>query len=207
MSKDLENVDVNDLVADVPLEELPEMLPLRRSGKKDGRGGESEKKYLRLEDKLVASLPAAALLAAHERLMDIFARGKKRGKLDSGELNEIMEELNLDARQCELVFDSLEPLGVVAVSDDELLSELADDLEPPLEEIADIEEEELVDPNTLVDNFSIDDPVRMYLKEIGKVPLLNPEEEIDLAQRMASGDEIAKQKLAEANLRLVVSIA
>ena len=207
MSKDLENVDVNDLVADVPLEELPEMLPLRRSGKKDGRGGESEKKYLRLEDKLVAPLPAASLLMAHERLMDLFARGKKRGKMDSGELGEIMEELNLDARQCELVFDSLEPLGIAAVNDDELLSELADDLEPPIEEIADIEEEELVDPNTLVDNFSIDDPVRMYLKEIGKVPLLSPEEEIELAQRMADGDEAAKQKLAEANLRLVVSIA
>ena len=70
-----------------------------------------------------------------------------------------------------------------------------------------IPEEEIVDPNTLVDNFSIDDPVRMYLKEIGKVNLLSPEEEIDLAQKMAAGNEVAKQRLAEANLRLVVSIA
>ena len=59
---------------------------------------------------------------------------------------------------------------------------------PPLDEIADIEEEELVDPNTLVDSFAIDDPVRMYLKEIGKVPLLSPEEEIDLAQKMSDGN-------------------
>ena len=122
------------------------------------------------------------------------------------------------------------------------MADLPDD-EPAAEEIADVEEEELVDPNTLVNSFSIDDPVRMYLKEIGKVPLLSPDEEIDLARPWAratrptgswrrltgsgrrgrrspySQEEIAawksahakgetaKQKLAEANLRVVVSIA
>ena len=140
------------------------------------------------------------------------------------------------------LYDSLEALNIDISADEPLLTDLPDD-EPPAEEIADVEEEELVDPNTLVNNFSIDDPVRMYLKEIGKVPLLSPDEEIALAQVMGEGNEAerrlheirrlkdagepvpysdeeiaawkeaekkgdaAKQKLAEANLRLVVSIA
>ena len=140
------------------------------------------------------------------------------------------------------LYDSLEALNIDISTEEPLLTDLPDD-EPPAEEIADVEEEELVDPNTLVNNFSIDDPVRMYLKEIGKVPLLSPDEEIALAQVMGEGNEAqanlrevrrlqdagepvpytdeqiaawkeaekhgeaAKQKLAEANLRLVVSIA
>ncbi len=134
----------------------------------------------------------------------------------------------------EKIYDSLESLSIEIGSEEDILPEIPDDMDPPLEEIVDIEEEELVDPNTLVDSFAIDDPVRMYLKEIGKVPLLTPEEEIDLAQKMNAGalaqeqidegeglskedlaqlnamlkeGEKAKQKLAEANLRLVVSIA
>ena len=93
----------------------------------------------------------------------------------------------------------------------DILPPLDDDLLPEIEEIAEIEEvteEELnADPDSLADTFSTDDPVRMYLKEIGKVPLLTPEEEVDLATRMADGDEVAKQRMTEANLRLVVSIA
>ena len=114
--------------------------------------------------------------------------------------------MDLESDQMDSIYDTLELLGIDTAGDD-YLPEPIDDADPPLEEITEIEEEELVDPNTLVDNFSIDDPVRMYLKEIGKVPLLSPDEEIDLAQKMAEGNETAKQKLAEANLRLVVSIA
>ncbi|MCI9036905.1 MAG: RNA polymerase sigma factor RpoD, partial [Oscillospiraceae bacterium] len=173
---------------------------------------------------------------ANERVMDLFARGKKRGRLDSAEMMEVLDEIELDSDQMEKLYDSLEALSIEIGSEEDLLPELPDDIEPPLEEIAEIEEEELVDPNTLVDSFSIDDPVRMYLKEIGKVPLLSPDEEIVLAQKMSDGNraqerlahededqipldelvklkadlkegEKAKQKLAEANLRLVVSIA
>jgi len=197
---------------------------------------ESEKKYQRLPDKLVASLPSAALLMSNEKIMDLFARGKKRGKLDSSEMMEVLDEVDLDSEQMEKLYDSLEALSIEIGSEEYILPELPDDVDPPLDEITEIEEEELVDPNSLVDSFSIDDPVRMYLKEIGKVPLLSPDEEIDLAQRMSAGilaqeqlaelgedslpaedlsqmkklvkdGEKAKQKLAEANLRLVVSIA
>jgi len=237
MNKDLEHVDVNELVQDVPLEELPELeiKPSRRA-KKD-KNGESEKKPLqKLDEKVVATLSAASILNANEKLMDLFARGKKRGKLDSSEMMDVLDEIELDSDQMEHIYDSLEALGIEIGTEEELLPDLNDDTEPPMEEITDIEEEELVDPNTLVDSFSIDDPVRMYLKEIGKVPLLSPTEEIELAQAMTGGanaaetlkmlegeegmedavkelkktvkaGERAKQKLAEANLRLVVSIA
>ena len=147
----------------------------------------------------------------------------------------LLDELDLDDDGRERVYNSLDALGVDYISG---VIEPDDLDEPPLEAIAEIEEEELVDPNDLVDSFSIDDPVRMYLKEIGKVPLLSADEEIALATRMnakndaearikaaeESGETIpeeemaslkktikdgekAKQKLAEANLRLVVSIA
>ena len=194
---------------------------------------------LRLDDKTVASLPAAALIAGNEKLRELLARGKKKGKLDSGELMEMLDDLNLEGEQMDQLYDSLEALNIDISADEDLLPDLPDE-EPADEEIADLEEEELVDPNSLVNNFAIDDPVRMYLKEIGKVPLLSPDEEIALAQAMSSGSEAwkkledskdpdaqvtlsdeetallkkliskgerAKQKLAEANLRLVVSIA
>ena len=197
---------------------------------------EGDKKYLKLPEKLVATLPAASILMGNEKIMDLFARGKKRGRLESNEMMEVLDEIDLDSEQMEKIYDSLEVLSIDIGREEDILPELPDDVDPPLEEIADIEEEELVDPNTLVDSFSIDDPVRMYLKEIGKVPLLAPDEEIELAQRMNAGNlakeqlesmegeelpaeemaelkklvrsgESAKQKLAEANLRLVVSIA
>ncbi|MBS1359562.1 MAG: RNA polymerase sigma factor RpoD [Oscillospiraceae bacterium] len=170
-----------------------------------------------------------------EKLRDLFAKGKQKGKLDSDEITEVLDELDLDDDGRERVYNSLDALGVDYISG---VIEPDDLDEPPLEAIAEIEEEELVDPNDLVDSFSIDDPVRMYLKEIGKVPLLSADEEIALATRMnakndaearikaaeESGETIpeeemaslkktikdgekAKQKLAEANLRLVVSIA
>ena len=218
----------------VPAEEEPPHVMTDEEAKKAG--------IVRLDDKQVAALPAAAWLINQEKLRELLAKGKKKGKLDSGELMEAVDDLNLESEQMDQLYDSLEALNIDISTDEDLLPELPDD-EPAAEEIADVEEEELVDPNTLVNNFSIDDPVRMYLKEIGKVPLLSPDEEINLAQAMSAGNEAdrhlaelnrqreedepitataeeiaawekdhkagekAKQKLAEANLRLVVSIA
>ena len=177
------------------------------TAEKENDEQESKPKFTgKLDEKMIASLPAAAIIQANEKLRDLLAKGKKKGKLDSAELSEVLDDMDLEGDQMDSIYDSLELLGIDTAGDD-YPPEPLDDAEPPMDEISEIEEEELVDPNTLVDNFSIDDPVRMYLKEIGKVPLLNPDEEIELAQKMAEGDESAKQKLAEANLRLVVSIA
>ncbi|MCI9330658.1 MAG: RNA polymerase sigma factor RpoD [Oscillibacter sp.] len=195
---------------------------------------------VRLDDKQVAALPAASWLINNEKLRELLARSKKKGKLESAELMEAVDDLNLEGEQMDQLYDSLEALNIDISAEEDLLPELPEE-GPAAEEIAGMEEEELVDPNTLVNSFSIDDPVRMYLKEIGKVALLTPEEEVTLAQAMSAGNEAvqklaelrrqreegeeidpaleaalrkqyragetAKQKLAEANLRLVVSIA
>ena len=144
-----------------------------------------------------------------EKLAELIERGKKNGKLSSSELMDVLENLDLESDQMDKIYDTLENLGIDTVGDD-YLPELADDIMPPLEELNEIEElpeEEMVDPNTLVDSFGIDDPVRMYLKEIGRIKLLTPEEEQEIAKKMAEGDEDARKRMSEANLRLVVSIA
>ncbi|MCI8328953.1 MAG: sigma-70 family RNA polymerase sigma factor, partial [Oscillibacter sp.] len=195
---------------------------------------------VRLDDKQVAALPAASWLINNEKLRELLAKGREKKSLESSELMEAVDDLNLEGEQMDQLYDSLEALNISIGSEEDLLPELPEE-GPAAEEIAGMEEEELVDPNTLVNSFSIDDPVRMYLKEIGKVALLTPEEEVSLAQAMSAGNEAseklkeikhrreageeidaaeesvlkkqyragetAKQKLAEANLRLVVSIA
>ena len=145
-----------------------------------------------------------------ERLKDLFEKGKKAGKLTVKDL-EFIGELNLDAEVIDRFYESLEQNGIdIDYGGDDLLPPLDDDLLPEMDDLSSVEqvpEEELVDTDALMDSFATDDPVRMYLKEIGKVPLLNPEEEISLAKRMSDGDEEAKRRMTEANLRLVVSIA
>lgn len=145
-----------------------------------------------------------------EKLNELIEKGKKKGSVSLKELLEAMEELNLDTEQVDKVYEVFEQSGVEMMDEEGFLVELPDDIAPELEELEEleeIEEETMVDPESLVDSFSIDDPVRMYLKEIGKVNLLTPEEEVELAERMAAGDKVAGQRMAEANLRLVVSIA
>ena len=142
-----------------------------------------------------------------ERIHELIEKGKKAGKLSAEDLAAI-EELQLTPEEQEKLDEKLAGLNIDAAGDDTLPP--LDDVVPELEEIQEIEEiteEELADTDAMADTFSTDDPVRMYLKEIGKVPLLSPEEERALAEKMAAGDEDAKRRMAEANLRLVVSIA
>lgn len=128
----------------------------------------------------------------------LIEKGKKQGILTYKEIMDTLEDIDIDSDQIDDIYQSLEDMGIDIVGDkDDSLKESDDDDE------IDITKEDLSVPK----GISVDDPVRMYLKEIGKVPLLTAEEEIKIAQRMEQGDEFAKRELAEANLRLVVSIA
>ena len=129
-----------------------------------------------------------------EKLAELLDKGKKKGKLSSSELMDVLEEMDLESEQLDKIYDAMENMGIDTAGED-YLPELVDEV-PSLEEIEDIPEEEIVDPNTLVDSFGIDDPVRMYPKEIGKVNLLTPDEEVRLAQDMGAGDA-AKERMAE----------
>ena len=144
-----------------------------------------------------------------EKLKELIEKGKKAGKLTSKELMDVLETMNLDAEQIDKFYDQLENLGIDTAGED-YLRPIDEEALPELEELEEIEEvteDELANAEAIADSYSTDDPVRMYLKEIGKIPLLSAEEEIELAIKMANGDEAAKQRMAEANLRLVVSIA
>ena len=130
--------------------------------------------------------------AAIKELID---KGKQKGMLTEAEIEEALSELELDVEQIEKIHDNFEALGI----------DIVGDIEHEIKKI-DISEEDLEDLS-VPEGINVDDHVRMYLKEIGKVPLLSPTEEVEYAQRMSEGDEEAKKKLTEANLRLVVSIA
>lgn len=134
-------------------------------------------------------------------IKDLLEQGKSKGQLTTKEILDALGELEFDPEQIEKFYDTLENQGV------EIVEDFGDD------NFADINLDMQENKNTEVDSalstegISIDDPVKVYLKEIGRVPLLTPEEEIDLAIRISNGDENAKKRLSEANLRLVVSIA
>ena len=173
----------------------PELIPEPPKTKKSARKKESAEE--------------GSSKTPEERLNDLLEKGKKSGKLSSKELK-ILDDMNIDGEAIEKFYDSLEKAGIdIDVDSDDLLPPL-DETMPEAEDLVEIEEvsdTELADTDALMDNFSTDDPVRMYLKEIGKVPLLTPEEEIELAKQMTEGNEEAKHRMTEANLRLVVSIA
>ena len=211
--------------------------------KEDDARNEEAKPKRKTGKKKEAEAPAPK--TPEERLNELLEKGKKAGKLTAKEL-ECIEEMNLDSEVEAKFYETLEANGVdIDIAGADLLPPI-DDVLPEAEDLAEIEEvteKELSETEALADDFFTDDPVRMYLKEIGKVPLLSPDEEIDLAQAMSSGNEAsrkleelkrcreagepvnvtpeeeaawqkdykkgeaAKQKLAEANLRLVVSIA
>ncbi len=127
-------------------------------------------------------------------IRELVEAGQKKGVLTFKEVIDALSEIDLDAKQIDKIYETLEKMGI----------ELVEDLDKELHEIQTNEEE--IDLS-VPEGVGLDDPVRMYLKEIGKVPLLSADEEVELAERMANGDEMAKKRLSEANLRLVVSIA
>lgn len=140
-------------------------------------------------------------------IKEILEKGKAKGKLTTKEIFDIMGETDFDPEQLERMYDQLEKEGIEIVED--LVDDVQDisDIEIMKMEKADNSGENDGIETTVPDNIAIDDPVKVYLKEIGRVPLLSSEEEIELAVRIKNGDVSAKKRLSEANLRLVVSIA
>ena len=146
----------------------------------------------------------------HAALQALIAQGKKEGMIRASDLNAQLEKMQLSPEKIEEIYDRLDAMNIQVVTadleldlgDDDL--SLGDDVDIDL---SGLDEEELVDPVDLAAEYSLDDPVRMYLKEIGQIKLLSAEEEVELAKRITAGDQAAKNKLTEANLRLVVSIA
>ncbi len=140
-------------------------------------------------------------------LQAMIVQGKKDGMIRAADLNALLEKMTLTPEKIEEIYDRFDAMGIQIITAElELDTDDALDLEGDIDLVG-LEEEDLVDPVDLAAEYSLDDPVRMYLKEIGQVKLLSAEEEVELAKRVAEGDQAAKNKLTEANLRLVVSIA
>ena len=151
---------------------------------------------------------AAPVLTKEERINALLEKGKVTHSLSAKEVGDVLESLQLDNDEMDKFYEKLEAYNIELTGENILVS--LEDLAPEasdLESIEEITEEDIANTEAMVDTFSTDDPVRMYLKEIGKIPLLTPDEEAQLAQEMADGSEEAKRRMAEANLRLVVSIA
>ncbi|MFO7172751.1 MAG: sigma-70 factor domain-containing protein, partial [Bacillota bacterium] len=145
-----------------------------------------------------------------EGLTELIEKGKKRGSLTESEISEHFQGQELSPEQIEEIYDALAAENIEVVPDqgqDPLADDARADGGDDVTRSDDVDDVDLDDDLSVPDGVAIDDPVRMYLKEIGRVPLLTPEEEIELAKRIEAGDEEAKRRLAEANLRLVVSIA
>ncbi len=146
-------------------------------------------------------------------LQALIAQGRKDGMIKAADLAAQLEKLDLSPEKIEEIYDRFEAMNIQVVSNDldldlgnDLDADLGDGLDDDID-LSSVEDEELVDPVDLAAEYNLDDPVRMYLKEIGQIKLLSAEEEVELAKRVSEGDQDAKNKLTEANLRLVVSIA
>ena len=154
--------------------------------------------------------PKANMDDVHAALQALITQAKKDGMIRASDLNAQLEKMQLTPEKIEDIYDRLDAMNIQVVTADLELDLGDDDLDlGPDDDInlAGLDEEELVDPVDLAAEYSLDDPVRMYLKEIGQIKLLSAEEEVEPAKRVSEGDQEAKNKLTEANLRLVVSIA
>ena len=167
------------------LEEMKEKI------KEDNKARKATKKESKVETKTEEQIK--------DEVKDIVEKAKD-GKMTYAELATKLD--NINPEQIDKVFDQFEEIGV------DILADEFEEEEPDLEDLKEVEDIK-VDENAFasLDGINVDDPVRMYLREIGKIPLLTYEEELDLAQKVLEGDEEAKKKLSESNLRLVVSIA
>ena len=144
-----------------------------------------------------AKKPAKAPEDLQAALQELIAQGRKDGMIRAADLNAHLEKLDLTPEKIEEIYDRFEAMNIQVVSSD-LDLDLGDDLDLSLDDGLDlggIDEEDLIDPVDLAAEYNLDDPVRMYLKEIGQIKLLSPEEEVDLEQRVSEGDEAAKNKL------------
>ena len=146
-----------------------------------------------------------------QRLKSLIDIGKKEGKITSKQLLNTLDAIDADEKQTEMIYDALEKAGIeIDVSDVAEILDAAEELLPSDAELLNIEEQipaNLDASGDLEEETATTDPVRMYLKEIGKIPLLSAEEEVELAKKISEGDENAKKRMVEANLRLVVSVA
>jgi len=157
-----------------------------------------ERKEIEMDEKDTEITKKTVDEAAKKKALDIVEKAKQKGKITYAELANELDDTNPE--NIDKVFDAFEDLGV------DILKE--DSEEPDFEDLQEVEEVKVEDIDIgNMDGISVDDPVRMYLREIGKIPLLSYEEEIELAKKVLDGDEDAKKRLAECNLRLVVSIA
>ncbi len=144
----------------------------------------------------------------NERLQQLLEHARKEKKIASKDLIDALDAIDADEQQTDLIYDALESAGIeIDVSDVVELLTKPEDMLPSDEDLQLVEEEKLINTDEISEAMSVNDPVRMYLKEIGKIPLLSSEEEVEIAKRMAEGDKAAHQKMVESNLRLVVSIA
>ena len=173
------------------IEELKTKNKIEKEAKKDKTQSKAKNKNEKVEENEKQE-------DTNKKVQDILKKAKEKGQITYGELASQLDEINPE--QIDKVFDAFEEFGVDV---------LKDDLEEPdIEDLEEVEDIKLEDFDTIsFDGINIDDPVRMYLREIGKIPLLTFEEELELAKQVLEGSEDAKQKLAESNLRLVVSIA
>ena len=195
----VETIDVEEVVIDV--EEKPKR---KRKSKAEPEAEVIETidivEVAEPEDKKSKKKAAKGEGEEKDKLQKIVNQAKSTGSISETELAVELGEAN--SEQIEKVFDMLEASGISLIKDDD------DMLEPDLEDLDEVEDIKLEDLDmNNIEGVSVDDPVRMYLREIGRIPLLTFEEELDLAQKVLEGDEYARQKLAESNLRLVVSIA
>ena len=189
--EEVEQIEISEVSKPEPEEKTPEISSEIKTDKKEPK--KKLKDLKRIEN------PKTDEELAQNKVYDILKASKNGGNITYGELASKLGDVSPE--QIDKVFDVFESLGIDVLKDD-------DDDEPDIEDLEEIDEIQLDDMNTTtMEGISVDDPVRMYLREIGRIPLLTFEQELDLAKKILDGDEEAKQKLAESNLRLVVSIA